>query len=70
MRNTWDYLVYTQSNYNKPTVRMIIMILVTVFGTLILNWGKRTSLISNMDYIVFLIMMFSGALLMNRYIHA
>ena len=64
-----NYIDWFKNNQNTPIVRMLIMISVTIFVTLILNWVKGTSLTSNVDYIVCLIIMYSGALFMNRYIH-
>lgn len=47
-----NYIDWFKNNQNTPIVRMLIMISVTVFVTLILNWVKGTSLTSNVDYIV------------------
>lgn len=63
------YITWFKNNHNKPMCRVIIIVIVAVFVSLILNLVQGKSIISNMDFVLVLIIMYSGALFMNRYIH-
>ncbi|MFT9391953.1 transporter [Leuconostoc pseudomesenteroides] len=63
------YISWLKDNQKKPIVTMLIMVVVATAVTVILNLVEGKSIISNMDFVLFLIIMYSGSWFMNKYIH-
>ena len=62
------YLNWFRANKNKPIGKMIIIILIATILTLAINLIKGNSLIKNMDFVLYLSVMYLFAWLILKYI--
>lgn len=64
-----NYINWLKKNRNKPVFRMIFIVLVVTFTTLIINIIQGDPILQNIDFTLLLIGMYGYIFLLQKYIH-